>query len=234
MRSASAPRLPVPASSSATGSSTRMRVPPARSSAASWTATPRATLVLPTPAGPTSTGQLAWRFPRISSTCSISGSRPITRSSSERCAARVRLWPRDAKVGKLAGSRPGSSDRPGIDGDASHLQGTDATGSVDGSLAGGSLAGGSLAGGSLAGGPLAGGPLAGGPLSAGRSDGELVGRSAGAGVLLSVGRWGGISGTSTARPAPPPVGRRRPGGRVEPALATGFARASSVGRRLTS
>ena len=72
-------------------------------------ASPRTTLVLPTPAGPTRHGQLPWRLASTSSVRSISASRPRTGSSSPRAAAAVRLRPIDASVGKRFGS---SSKRP--------------------------------------------------------------------------------------------------------------------------
>ncbi len=107
MRSASAPRTPVPARSVVASISTTIRSSSVATSrpSAMRCARPRTTLVLPTPAGPTRHGQFACRLASTSSAWSISASRPNTGSSSPRAAASVRLRPSEDSAGKSLGSR---------------------------------------------------------------------------------------------------------------------------------
>ncbi len=106
MRDASAPRTPVPATSSLTGicTITRSSSDSTSSAAAMRCARPRTMLVLPTPAMPTKHGLLPSRLARTSSACSITASRPTTGSSSPRAAARVKFRPSEVKVGNFCAS----------------------------------------------------------------------------------------------------------------------------------
>ncbi len=76
--------------------------------------------VLPTPGGPTSTGLLARRLARISSTRSTSASRPMTGSMPPLAASSVMFRPRLASVGhKASSSAKGSRGREVTPEDAS-------------------------------------------------------------------------------------------------------------------
>ena len=187
MRSASEPRMPVPARSAA-GSipMTTLSSKQATSSrlATRW-ASARAMLVLPTPGPPTRHALLRSRFASTSSTRSISASRPTTGSSSPRAASSVRFLPIWERSGNCFGS---SAKRLLVeDGFAVSFAGRFAFGA---SFAGGATFGGAITGGAF---------IAGGAFGAGGVCGRL---STGAG-----GRTTGATGIT-------PLGRALAGGGV--------------------